>query len=53
MGFKLMRRRISFEDAHGKIRYDKGAMFVPICSREIYAHIMSSRKTFHYGKGYW
>lgn len=53
IGFKLMDRKISFEDINGKIRYDDGTMFVPLCSKEIFEHIMKSDKTFHYGKGYW
>lgn len=53
LGFQLMNRQISFEDTYGKIRYDNGTMFTPICSKEIYNHIMNSDKTFHYGKGYW
>jgi GNAT superfamily N-acetyltransferase len=51
--FLLMKRKISFEDIHGRTRYDCGTMFIPICSKEIYQHIMSSDRTFHYGKGYW
>ena len=52
-GFKLMKRKISFEDVNGKIRYDTGAMFIPIGSKKIYNYIMNSKKTFHYGRGYW
>jgi predicted GNAT family N-acyltransferase len=53
IGFRLMDRRISFEDVYGKIRYDDGTMLIPICSKEIYEQIMRSDKTFHYGRGYW
>ncbi len=53
MGFNLMKRKISFEDVHGNIRYDTGTMFMPICSKQLYNHIMKSKETFHYGKGYW
>jgi len=53
IGFKLMNRKISFEDIHGQIKYDYGTMFIPIRSKEIYNHIMNSDKIFHYGKGYW
>jgi len=53
VGFTLMNRKISFEDKHGNTRYDEGTMFIPICSKQIYQHIMNSDKTFHYGKGYW
>jgi len=53
IGFKLMNRQISFEDAHGKTRYDTGTMFISVCSKEIYNQLMNSKKTFHYGKGYW
>lgn len=53
MGFKLMKRKISFEDVHGKIRYDTGTMFIPIRSKKIFNYIMNSNATFHYGKGYW
>lgn len=53
IGFRLMSRKISFEDIHRKIRYDDGTMFIPVCSKEIYHHLMNSDKTFHYGKGYW
>ena len=53
LGFRLMKRKISFEDAQGKIRYDDGTMFIPLNSKETYNHLMTSKKTFHYGKGYW
>ena len=53
LGFELMERKISFEDIHGRIRYDTGTMFVPLRSKELFNHIMDSDKTFHYGKGYW
>lgn len=53
LGFRLMDRKISFEDIHRKIRYDSGTMFIPICSKEMYNHIMNSDEIFHYGKGYW
>ncbi|MBI4163176.1 MAG: GNAT family N-acetyltransferase [Candidatus Aenigmarchaeota archaeon] len=53
IGFKLMKRKISFEDVHGNLRYDTGTMFIPICSKQLYNHIMKSNETFHYGKGYW
>ena len=53
IGFTMMNRKVSFEDKHGKMRYDEGTMFIPLCSKKIYHHIMNSEKTFHYGKGYW
>jgi predicted GNAT family N-acyltransferase len=53
MGFRLMKRKISFEDIYGQTRYDDGTMFIPVCSKEKCALIMNSDKTFHYGKGYW
>ncbi len=53
LGFKLMERRISFEDIHGNLRYDTGTMFIPLNSEELFNHIMNSKSTFHYGKGYW
>jgi predicted GNAT family N-acyltransferase len=53
IGFTMMNRKVSFEDKHGKTRHDKGTMFIPICSKTIYHHVMNSDKTFHYGKGYW
>jgi len=53
LGFRLMERKISFEDIHGRIRYDTGTMFIPLCSKKLFDHIMNSNKTFHYGKGYW
>jgi ribosomal protein S18 acetylase RimI-like enzyme len=53
LGFKLMERRISFEDIHDNVRYDTGTMFTPLNSRELFNHIMNSKSTFHYGKGYW
>ena len=53
LGFKMMDREISFDDIHGKRINSKGAMFILLNSKEIYDQIMSSRKTFHYGKGYW
>lgn len=53
LGFTMMDREISFNDIHGKRIYSKGAMFIPLSSKEIYDSIMNSRKTFHYGKGYW
>jgi len=53
LGFRLMSRAISFEDINGKVRYDTGTLFIPLCSKSIYSHIINSDKTFHYGKGYW
>jgi len=53
LGFRLMRRKISFEDKHGNIRYDTGTMFTHLNSKELFDHIMNSKKTFYYGKGYW
>ncbi len=53
LDFKLMERRISFEDIHGNIRYDTGTMFIPLNSNSLFNHIMNNRNTFHYGKGYW
>jgi predicted acetyltransferase len=52
-GFKFMKRKISFENIKGKIKLDTGTMFIPVCSKPIYNFIMKSKKTFHYGKGYW
>jgi ribosomal protein S18 acetylase RimI-like enzyme len=53
LGFRLMNRRISFTDVHGKMRYDTGEMFVPICSEEVYESVMNSHTIFHMGRGYW
>ncbi|MGD0495321.1 MAG: GNAT family N-acetyltransferase [Candidatus Bathyarchaeia archaeon] len=53
IGFRLMNRQISFEDVHGKTRYDTGTMFIPVCSKEVCNQLMNSEKIFHYGKGYW
>jgi len=53
LGFKMMEREITFTDIHGKRIRDEGTMFKPLNSQEIYNHIMKSRKTFHYGNGYW
>jgi hypothetical protein len=53
LGFRLMRRKISFEDVYGKTRYDTGELFIPLCSQETYDSIMKSDKTFHLGRGYW
>jgi len=53
LGFKMMEREVSFDDIYGKRIYEKGTMFIPLCSNKIYNHIMNSHKTFHYGKGYW
>lgn len=53
LGFELMEREISFEDTHGRTRYDTGTMFIPLRSKELFNHIMNNEKTFHYGKGYW
>ena len=53
LGFKLMEKRISFEDIHGNIRYDTGTMFIPLMSRELFNHIMNGKNIFHYGRGYW
>lgn len=53
LGFVLMKRKISFEDIHGNVRYDDGTMFIPVCSKATYQHIMKSCRTFHYGRGYW
>ena len=53
LGFRLMGRRISFEDVHERQRYDSDEMFIPVCSKEICDLVMSSGKTFHMGRGYW
>lgn len=53
LGFKMMEREITFTDIHGKRIRDEGTMFLPLNSVETYKHIMDSRKTFHYGNGYW
>lgn len=52
-GFKRMDRKISFENVHGKIKYDYGTYFYPLCSKDLYDFIMNSNETFHYGRGYW
>lgn len=53
VGFALMERPISFEDANGKVKEDTGTMFIPLNSKEIFKDIMNSSETFHYGRGYW
>ncbi len=53
LGFRLMKRKISFEDAYGKTRYDIGELFIPLCSQETYDFIMKSDRTFNLGRGYW
>jgi predicted N-acetyltransferase YhbS len=53
LGFRLMKRKISFEDVHGRMRYDTGELFVPVCSQAIYNSVMSSEGIFHIGRGYW
>ncbi len=53
LGFRVMMRRVSFEDVHGKMRYDTGEMFVPICSQAICNTVMTIEKIFHIGRGYW
>jgi predicted N-acetyltransferase YhbS len=53
LGFRVMKRRVSFEDVHGRVRYDTGEMFLPICSQAIYDMVMTSEKIFHIGRGYW
>jgi predicted N-acetyltransferase YhbS len=53
LGFRVMKRKISFDDVYGKTRYDIGELFIPLCSQEAYDFIMKSDKTFHLGRGYW
>jgi ribosomal protein S18 acetylase RimI-like enzyme len=53
LGFRLMKRKVSFEDVHGKTRYDIGELFIPLRSQETYGFIMKSDRTFHLGRGYW
>lgn len=53
IGFKFMKRKISFENVKGEIKYDTGTMFIPVCSKSIYDFIMKSKEIFHYGRGYW
>ena len=53
LGFRLIKRKISFEDVYGETRYDIGELFIPLCSQEIYDFIMKSERTFHIGRGYW
>ncbi|HUV47175.1 MAG TPA: GNAT family N-acetyltransferase [Candidatus Bathyarchaeia archaeon] len=53
VGFKFMKRKISFENIKGEIKYDTGTMFIPICSKGVCDLIMKSKSIFHYGRGYW
>jgi ribosomal protein S18 acetylase RimI-like enzyme len=53
LGFRLMKRKVSFEDVYGETRYDIGELFIPLCSQETYDFIMKSDRTFHLGRGYW
>jgi predicted N-acetyltransferase YhbS len=53
LGFKVMERKVSFEDIDGRVRYDGSEMFLPLCSSETFDLIMKSDTTFHMGKGYW
>ncbi len=53
LGFTLMKRPVSFTDVHGRIRYDTGEMFAPICSKQAYESVMNSGNTFHMGRGFW
>jgi len=53
LGFRLMERRISFEDINDNLRYDTGTMFIPLNSEELFSRIMNSKSIFHYGRGYW
>lgn len=53
LGFRVMERKVSFEDVNGRMRYDSGEMFLPLCSNEIFKLIIKSDKTFHMGRGYW
>ena len=53
IGFRLMKRDISFENSKGQIVHDYGTMFVPLDSDELFDTIMQSTETFHYGVGYW
>ena len=53
MGFRVMKRRVSFEDVHGRMRYDTGEMFAPVSSRAIYDSVMTGKTIFHIGRGYW
>lgn len=53
LGFKMMEREISFENSKGETVGELGTMFIPLNSPELFDYIMSSSKTFHYGKGYW
>lgn len=53
LGFRVMKRRVSFEDVHGMMRYDVGEMFLPICSQTTYDIVMTSEEIFHIGRGYW
>ena len=53
LGYVRMNRKISFEDSKGNLRYDSGSMFIPLCSVDLFDHVMESSLIFHYGKGYW
>jgi hypothetical protein len=53
LGFRLMKRKVSFEDVYEETRYDIGELFIPLCSQETYDFIMESDRTFHLGRGYW
>lgn len=53
LGFRLMKRAISFEDVYGNTRYDVGEMFIPVRSQVLLRKVMKSGSTFHIGRGYW
>src|SRR5437879_10491095 len=53
LGFRLMGRRVSFEDVHGGMRYDFGELLLASCCSASYRSRRTSEKTFHIGRGYW
>ncbi|KKU45957.1 MAG: GCN5-related N-acetyltransferase [Microgenomates group bacterium GW2011_GWA2_46_7] len=53
LGFTMMSRDISFENVKGELVREGGTMFIPLASPDKYQLLMTSSKTFHYGRGYW
>jgi predicted GNAT family N-acyltransferase len=53
LGFRAMKREVSFEDFDGRIRHEGSEMFLQVCSNQLFELIMKSDKTLHMGRGLW
>lgn len=51
--FVILKQKSTFTDIHGLKNYLDITMLAPLNSVEKFNYITNSKKTFHWGKGYW